>query len=119
MYNMDQLDVLVGNLKGYLKYAYESYVNGDYNTSLTLFFKALIAVCDIEIFQKTKTIPSSHENRFRVLESRFPYLYRIADKDFPYYTDSYRITISKRIADLVKGDVEKLLKEFGLDEKVK
>ena len=112
---MDQLEVLLKNLKEYLKYAIEAYKKENYNTAVTLFFKALVTICDIEIFKKMKMIPSSHENRFRTLENGFPYLYRIADKDFPYYTDSYRITISKRVVDLVKEDVEKLLKEFGLD----
>lgn len=69
-------------------------------------------ICDIEIFRKTSSIPSSHENRFRTLENKFPHLYRVVDKDFPYYTDSYRIIISKRIVDLVKEDVEKFIKEF-------
>lgn len=73
----------------------------------------------LKFSKKTKSIPSSRENRFRILETKFPYLYRIIDKDFPYYTDSYRITIGKRVVDLVKEDVEKLLKEFGLDEKRK
>ena len=116
---MDQLGILIKNLKEYLGYANEAYEKGSYNTAVTLFFKALIAVCDIEIFRKTKIIPSSHESRFRMLEQRFPFLYRIADKDFPFYTDSYRLTLTRRIADMVKADVEKLIKEFGLDEETK
>jgi hypothetical protein len=116
---MDQLSILLMNLKEYLNYAKKAYEEENYNTAVTLFFKAVVTICDIEILKKTKSIPSSHENRFRILETKFPYLYRIVDKDFPYYTDSYRITISKRVVDLVKEDAERLLKEFGLDEKRK
>ncbi|MBU3905025.1 MAG: hypothetical protein KJ906_02675 [Nanoarchaeota archaeon] len=116
---MVELSVLYKNLKEYLSYAREAYNKENYNTAVTLFFKALVTICDIEIFKRTKILPSSHDNRFRTLEARFPYLYRIVDRDFPYYTDSYRITISKRVVDLVKKDVEKLLKEFGMDEKIK
>lgn len=112
---MDQLKILLENLKEYLSYARKAYDEENYNTAVTLFFKALVTICDIEIFRKTSSIPSSHENRFRTLENKFPHLYRVVDKDFPYYTDSYRIIISKKIVDLVKEDVEKLLKEFGLD----
>ncbi len=115
---MEQLDVLYKNLKEYLSYAKEAYGKEDYNTAITLFFKVLITICDIEIFIKLNVIPSSHENRFRILQARFFSLYRTVDRDFPYYTDSYRIKIDKKLVDLVKGDVEKLIKEYRLEEKI-
>lgn len=116
---MTQFDILLKNIKEYLKYAQEAYEKNDYNTAMTLFFKVLVTICDYQILRETGTIPSSHENRFRVLEVKFPFLYRIIDRDFPYYTDSYRISIDKRIVDLVMNDVKKLLKEFKIDEKIK
>lgn len=116
---MTEISILISNIREYLNYAKEAYEKNDFNTAITLFFKALVTICDYEILRKTGSTPYSHESRFRKLESDFPHLYRIIDRDFPYYTDSYRITISKRIVDLVKGDVEKLIKELGLEEKIK
>ncbi len=116
---MNQFEVLLKNLKEYLKYANEAYAKGGFNTAMTLFFKALVAICDYVVLQKTGTIPSSHENRFRLLEIKFPSLYRIIDRDFPYYTESYRISVDKKLVDLVRQDVENLVKQFKLDEKIK
>ena len=56
---MEQLDILYRNMKEYLSYAKEAYRKEDYNTAITLFFKALITICDIEIFIKLNIIPSS------------------------------------------------------------
>lgn len=116
---MNQFEVLLKNLKEYLKYATEAYTKGDFNAAMTLFFKSLVAVCDYIILQKTGTVPSSHENRFRTLEIKFPSLYKIIDRDFPYYTESYRIAVDKRLVDLVRQDVENIVKQFKLDEKIK
>ncbi len=116
---MEQLDVLYGILKEYFNNAMEAYEKENYNTAITLFFKALVTICDIEIYKKNKTVPYSHDSRFSILRERFSHLYRIVDRDFPFYTDSYRLAISKRLTDLVKEDVEKLIKEFNLDEKIK
>ncbi len=115
---MNQNETLLKNLQEYLRNARNAYDKGEHNTAITLFFKALVTIADWYILSKTGVVPSSHENRFRILESKFHFLYRILDRDFPYYTDSYRMTIKKDIVDLVRDDVEKLIREFKLDKKI-
>lgn len=118
-YNMKQDELLLRNIKEFLAYSYEAYGKGSYNTAITLFFKALVSIIDYHLFLKTGAIPSSHEGRFRALELKFPGLYRIIDADFPLYTESYRMTVSKNDAEKVKRDVESLIRQFKIEEKIK
>lgn len=106
-------DILIKNIKQYLKYARIAHEEEDYNTSLVLFFKTLTAICDLKIFRDKRIIPSNHAHRFRILENEYPAIYKILDRDFPYYTDTYELEIKKETAELVKKDAEKLLKEVG------
>ncbi len=116
---MGQGELLLKNIKEFLAYAYEAYRKGNYNTAMTLFFKALVSIVDYHLFLKTGAVPSSHEGRFRTLESRFPGLYRVVDADFPLYTESYRIAVSRSDTEKVKLDVESLIRQFKLEEKIK
>lgn len=111
----DDKDILK-NIKEYLGYARLADSKGDNNTAITLFFKALVAACDWFVLQKTGSAPSSHEGRFRLLQIKFPELYRILDRDFPLYTESYRSVVAKEAVDLVKHDVEQLLKDIGIEK---
>lgn len=53
-----------------------------------LYFKALVALADLYIFNETGKTPSSHTDRFRISEEKFPEVYDLLDKDFPFYQDS-------------------------------
>ena len=115
---MTEMDDLLNNLAEYLRNGRNAYVKNENNTAITLFFKALVTICDIHILQKTGAIPSSHENRFSILEEKFSFLYEIMDRDFPYYRESYRTITKKDFVELVKNDAEYLIKKLGLDKKI-
>lgn len=80
----------------------------------TLFFKAIATLCDLYILRKDGIIPSSHTNRFRILEAKHPKVYKIADRDFPFYQDSYTKRMDQETAKLLKEDAETLKKTLGL-----
>ena len=112
---MDEEQILFENAKEYWKNALIAEQKKEFNTSVTLFFKTLSALSDIYILRKEKHIPSSHSNRFRILETKYPDIYSILDKDFPFYQDSYKSRLNKEISDVLKEDVQKLSKLLGIE----
>ncbi|MDD3175210.1 MAG: hypothetical protein PHU51_01925 [Candidatus Nanoarchaeia archaeon] len=103
---MDEREqILIQNYEEYYSFALDAYNKQKYNSATTLFFKALVSLCDLFLFRKEGQIPSSHTNRFRSLE-KYPEVYEIVDRDFPFYQDSYTARMDKDIAELLKNDVE-------------
>lgn len=81
-----------------------------YNVAVTLFFKTLAVLADLYIFEKENKIPNSHSDRFRILESKYPEIYKLLDKNFSFYQNSYRIKLNKEICEVLKNDTKKLIK---------
>jgi len=77
-----------------------------YNSALVLFFKCLVALVDIYIYEETGNTPSSHTDRFNILRKKFEEVYDLIDKDFPYYQDSYVQIMSKELAEVIKDDAK-------------
>ena len=112
---MDEREkILINNFNEYYELGLEAYNKGKYNSATTLFFKSIAALCDLFILRKEGIMPSSHTNRFRILEEKYPEVYNIADRDFPFYQDSYTHKMDKESAKLLKEDAEKLKKKFGI-----
>ena len=111
---MELKGILIQNAKEYYKNALESDKKQEYNSAATLFFKALSALCDLYILTKKGKTPSSHTDRFRILKSDFPEIYRIIDKDFPYYQDSYKARVDKETSEMLKNDTKKLFELLGI-----
>lgn len=107
-------EILLENAKEYFKNAIKAEAEKEFNTAVTLFFKTLSALSDLLILRKEGHIPSSHTNRFRILETKFSEVYDMMDKDFPFYQDSYKSKITKDISNILKEDVEKLSKIVGI-----
>ena len=106
--------LLVGNAEEYYKNGIDAEKREEYNSSVTLFFKAISSLCDIYILEKDGRIPSSHSDRFRILETKYPDIYRIIDKDFPFYQDSYRTRLTKEVSVMLKEDVRRLCEILGI-----
>lgn len=102
------------NILEYYELGLLAYKSKKYNSATTLFFKAIAALCDLYIYEKEGKIPSSHSNRFRLLEERYKDLYLIADRDFPFYQDSYTQRMDEEAARLLKEDAEQLKKKIGI-----
>jgi uncharacterized protein (UPF0332 family) len=102
--------ILLENYEEYYNFALEALKRRKYNSATTLFFKSIVALCDLHILMKTGLAPSSHTSRFRIMEEKFPELYIIADKDFPFYQDSYSKKMGLEEAQMLKEDAEKIKK---------
>ena len=112
---MEESNILLENAKEYMNNALEAEKKQQFNTSVTLFFKTLSALADLFILKKEGHIPSSHSNRFRILETKYPNIYKILDNDFPFYQDSYKSKLDKETSNLLKEDVNKLSKILEID----
>ena len=90
------------------------YKNKFYTQATTLYFKTLFSVCDYVILKSTGNAPKSHVERFSAMKTQFPDLYLINDKYFPIYQQTYTSQIDKPTCDIIKQNVEKLIKEKGI-----
>jgi uncharacterized protein (UPF0332 family) len=104
-------EVLIRSAKEYYDSGNDEMKKERYNSSVVLFFKSLVALIDLLIFQKTGKTPSSHTERFRITELNFPEIYEVLDKDFPFYQDSYIQNMTKELALIIKNDTEYLAKK--------
>lgn len=104
-------EILEKNAREYYSLGEESLKREYYNSSVVLFFKALLSLIDLYILQNIGYVPSSHIARFSITKKHFPKVYRILDKDFPFYQDSYAKIMNKELAEAIKEDAEFMAKE--------
>ena len=112
---MGQEETLLGNVREFMKDAKKAKADGSFNSATTLFFKALAVSMDFFILKKEGFIPSNHTERFRLLKEKYPSLYRIMDKDFPLYQDSYRLKMSKQMVEVLEHDVSEVAQTAGIN----
>jgi len=103
---MVEKEILKKNYQEYLEIANYSFDKKKFNSAVTLYYKALVELCDIELLNKLNMIGSNHTERFSMLEKATPKLYSIASKLFRFYRDSYNKEISETIAKLIKEEVK-------------
>src|SRR3989344_3361665 len=108
---MDEREKLLrDNFDEYFQLGMRAFNEQKYNSATTLFFKAIVALCDLFLLKGEGRAPSSHSDRFRIIEEKYPELYKILDRDFPFYQDSYTNKMDKESAELLKDDIGKIKK---------
>lgn len=100
--------ILSENFNEYFELAQQAFKAKKYNSAVTLFFKAISAGADLFILKKEGFVPSSHTNRFRIVQEKYPELYNILDKDFPFYQDSYTKRMDKEAAEVLMEDAQRI-----------
>lgn len=106
---MDEREqILQENFKEYLDYAERAFQEKKYNPALTLFFKAICAGVDLFIFLQTGEVPSSHTHRFRITQEKYPLIYELLERDFPFYQESYTHRMNKEAAEVIRDDASKI-----------
>lgn len=103
---MVEKEIIEKNLREYLEMAEYSFNKKKFNAAVTLYYKALVELCDIELLAKLKKLGANHTERFELLRNAAPSLYITASKLFRFYRDSYNKEISETTARLVKEEVE-------------
>jgi len=99
---------LISNAKEYFRNAVNTQERKEYNSSVTLFFKTLSALADLYLLEKENQIPSSHSERFRILQKKYPEIYFFLDKDFPFYQNSYRSKLNLEVSKIFENDCRRI-----------
>ncbi|MBT4376127.1 hypothetical protein HOD29_02015 [archaeon] len=105
---------LISNAKEYFKNALFAQKRREYNTSVTLFFKTLSALADLYLLEKENQMPSSHSERFRILQNKYPEIYGFLDKDFPLYQQSYRSKLNAEVSKIFENDCRKIFEIINI-----
>jgi hypothetical protein len=108
-------DILTGNVKEYYKNATEASGRKEFNTAVTLLFKAMSALADLHLLRSEGKLPSSHSDRFRILELKYHEIYLILDRNFSFYQDSYRTRSTKEIVEVMDDDARRLAKIIAFE----
>ena len=103
-------DIIKSNFGEYFEFAELAFKASKFNVAVTLYYKALVELCDLALLLAVGKIGSNHAERFDLLQAHKPELYRTASKLFNFYRDSYNKNISKAIAGQVKENVERAKK---------
>ena len=103
---MNKKEILTKTAKEYFSSGNDEFNKERYNSAVVLYFKALISFSDLYVLQKTGNTPSSHNERFKITKDKFPEVYNLLDKDFPFYQSSYVQIMSKELAEVVKDDAK-------------
>lgn len=106
-------ELLSKNIKDFYKSAERDMGEKRYNPAISSYFKALAILSDLVILTKEGFIPKNHAERFRILQHKHPEIYRVMDKDFPYYRDSYRIAMTRQTAEAIKNDTKRIAQKIG------
>ena len=92
------------------------YLSKDYTSATILYFKALFAVQDFLLVEKSGESPKDHNVRFRMLEKNFPELFKELDIEFSTYRDTYSKILDKNTCDRIKKIVENDIKKYKIAE---
>lgn len=87
-----------------------------YNAAVDSYFKAIVILCDLKIFQLRRLLPKNHTERFLFLKVHFKDVYEIVSPLFKTYTDSYNLRMEKQHAEELKNYVRKVKLLFGHKE---
>ncbi len=104
-------DILFENSQEYYKNGLKAHKDGEYNSSVTLFFKALSSLVDLFVFVEGGSSPTNHSERFRICKEKYPEIYEMIDKDFVFYRDSYHARLNKEVSEILLEDVRKLFEK--------
>src|SRR3989344_7618790 len=96
---------LENHIKSFWKSAELVYSSKEYTSATILYFKCLFALLDYALLNKLKKTPKDHTERFLLLKANFPEMYRVVDKYFQLYRDTYSLTIEKEKCDEVRKNV--------------
>jgi hypothetical protein len=112
-------EVLRSGMREFVEGGLDEEGKGRLKLAVTAYFKAVTQVCDYLIFRKYARIPSSHADRFRMLERGFPEIYKIVDRIFGIYRDTYSEIVTRDSCRVIRNELRKIIGLAGLEEDLK
>ena len=110
---------LISGFKEFLEGGLDEEKKARYKLAVTAYFKAITQVCDLIILRKKGYAPSSHTERFRILEEEFKLIYTSVDSIFKTYRDTYFMPITKESCTLIKNEIKNILRIGELEKEFK
>lgn len=104
------------NFKEFLDNADSELEKNKYNTAITSYFKAIVILCDLKIYQIRGLIPKNHTERFLFLDIHFKEVHDELSKLFKKYTDSYNLRMNKKDALLLKENAKRIKELLGFEK---
>lgn len=111
---METKELLLENIKEFLKQGRSALDSKAFNSAVTLYFKALAVLSDFYILKDDGFIPKNHTERFRIIKTKNPEIYKILNKDFPIYQQSYRIKLDKEYVEVLRHDIKRIVEILQL-----
>ena len=115
VYHINMEKELLKNIKTFWSSAELVYKTEDYTSATILYFKCFFVALDYLLLKRTGKTPKDHTERFRMLEKDLPEIYKVLDKYFPLYRDTYSLNIEKYKCDEVKKHVADCIKKQGIE----
>ncbi len=108
---------LLDNFNEFMDSAEDDIAKERWNSAVSLLFKALLAICDNAIFEKSRILVKNHDDRFRILRINFPEVYDIVDDLFETYTKAYSKRLEREDAEKIMAGVKKVAGLFKVERK--
>jgi len=109
-----------------LENAKEFYLSGKdnldkkrFNAATDSYFKALVTLCDLAIYNSIRRLPSNHTERFDLLKIHFPDVLKIVSKLFKRYRRTYNMKADIDDANATQEGFKEAVELLKLKEKVK
>jgi len=112
-------DNLIEGFKEFIEGGIDEENKSRYKLAVTAYFKAITQICDLIILRKRGFSPSSHAERFRLLQKEFPLIYKSVDGIFKVYQDTYSIPITKDSCNIIKNEISNIIRNAKLNEEFK
>ena len=90
-----------------------------YRLAVTAYFKAMVSVCDLFLFKKTKKLPTNHTVRFELMQRHSKDAYEILSRLFKTYRESYTKSLDSNACKRLREGVGRIAKITKLDEELK
>lgn len=112
-------DILENSIIEEITGAIDEFNEKRFKNSLILYSKAIFSMSDLLILQRKLKLPENHPERFRILQRYIPEVYRIVDKLFKKYTDTYLKPSDKEACEAMKNAIKQINKIESFSEKIK
>ncbi|MBI5073229.1 hypothetical protein HZA99_05420 [Candidatus Woesearchaeota archaeon] len=106
---MDKKELLKARITEFLEAAKDDEQKKRINAATTMYFKALVEVCDYLLYNKILKLPENHTERYQMLEKFFPELYKITSPLFRIYRKTYSQVIEEGDLGEIKNGIKKVM----------
>ena len=106
---MNKKELLKARIDEFLDAAKDDEQKKRINAAVTMYFKALVEVCNYLLYNKILKLPEHHTEIYQMLEKFFPELYKIVSPLFKVYRKTYSGIIEEKDLGELKDGIKKVM----------